>query len=280
MKDGKRNFTWLLVRGVVSGGRQKSGFRLKQAFRGRGTQTFPQEKAGCCGKPEIFCSAWVSAPSRCSAWSSPHCPKGPGCNDRRDTAAVQLQSAVKGWEGSVPSARLSLFFFKLFISRSKAGKAPNEMGKVPRGAGASCRGTLLCALTASSLPPALEKGSSSPSTGFNHPDSLPAAVPGTPMLQLSLTFPPPNRAGPRHGSPHAQGASLSPRLPSGAATSSPAASLKVTWGGIWVRDELNHTLRAGPRCKGSLDGGPAGSHLLLEIPARGSHIKGSARGCN
>lgn len=65
------------------------------------------------------------------------------------------------------------------------------MGKVPRGAGASCRGTLLCALTASSLPPALEKGSSSPSTGFNHPDSLPAAVPGTPMLQLSLAFPPP-----------------------------------------------------------------------------------------
>lgn len=136
-----------------------------------------------------------------------------------------------------------------------------------------------CLSAHAALPPALEKGSSSPSTGFNHPDSLPAAVPGTPMLQLSLAFPP-NRAGPRHGSPRAQSASLSPRLPSGAATSSPAASLRVTWGGIWVRDELNHTLRAGPRCKGSLDGGPAGSHLLPEIPARGSHIKGPARGCN
>lgn len=129
MKDGKRNFTWLLVRGVVSGGRQKSGFRLKQAFRGRGTQTFPQEKAGCCGKPEIFCSVWVSAPSRCSAWSSPHCPKGPGCNDRRDTAAVQLQSAVKGWEGSVPSARLSLFFFLIIYLKIKSGKSAKRNGK-------------------------------------------------------------------------------------------------------------------------------------------------------
>lgn len=138
-----------------------------------------------------------------------------------------------------------------------------------------------CISAHAALPPALGKAAPAPSMGFNYPNSLPAAALVTPMLQLSLAFPP-NRAGPRHGSPHAQGAdgllgaSRSPRLPSAAATSSPPASLRVTWGGIWVRDELNHTPRAGPRCKGSLDGGPVGRHLLPEIPARGSHIKGPA----
>lgn len=126
MKDGKRNFTWLLIGGVASGGRQKSGSRLKQAFQGRGKAAISPGKAWLLWKARD-CPAWVSAPSRCSARPSPRRPKGPGCNDHGDTADILLQGAVKVWEGSVSSARL--FFFFIIYLKIKSGKSAKQNGK-------------------------------------------------------------------------------------------------------------------------------------------------------
>jgi len=154
-----------------SGERWETEIRIwvKPTLRGQAggkMEPFPQEKPGNCGKPEfaLFWSllqgwfaegTWLrdTRPKAHPNWGKKsllslglhlqHFAEGQGCRTWRGAVMCCLCTA-DGVEGLGGNSGICLLCFSFCLLRSKGGKAPSQVGKVPPSTGASCRGTPVC----------------------------------------------------------------------------------------------------------------------------------------